>query len=239
MSKGTILVVDDEAAVRTSLRLGLESDGWHVIEAANRADMTAALSRHAIDLVTLDLVLGQDDGLELARKLRADHNVPVLMITGKAQPIDRVTGLDHGADDYVVKPFHIREVLMRIDRVLERYRNNVTVVVNGQIAFDHSSFDSRSGLVRHADGTSTELTGIEQQILELFTRHPGRILSRDDICQALHGRDWSPFDRSIDGHVARLRRKLEPPGEAPVLIRSVRGVGYVFTGEVRQRVPVA
>jgi len=227
-----ILVVDDESAVRSILRAGLEAEGWTVVEAADRDQLFDALDRHSPDLVTLDLALGADDGLMLARELRSRCNIPVLMITGLDQPLDRVRGLEHGADDYIVKPFHIREVVLRIRNVLDRYRTAITAA--GPLVYDHSAFDSRTGVISHADGTVTELTGIEQQLFELFTRHPGRVLSRDEISQALHGRDWSPFDRTIDGHVARLRRKLDPPGgEAPLLIRSVRGVGYVFAGEVR------
>lgn len=226
-----ILVVDDETAVRNSLRKGLEGEGWSVTEAADKAQMFAALETAPFDLVTLDLGLGADDALPLARELRARWNIPVIMITGKGLPIDRVQGLELGADDYIVKPFHIREVILRIGNTLDRYKMPVTGT--GPLLYDHSTFDSRTGTVRHEDGSMIELTGIEQQIFELLARHPGRVLSRDEISQVLHGRDWSPFDRTIDGHVARLRRKLEPTGEAPVLIRSVRGVGYVFAGDVR------
>jgi two-component system phosphate regulon response regulator OmpR len=235
MPKGRILVVDDEAEVRTALRLGLQAGDWQVVEASDSSAMFEALARQDFDLVTLDVLLGQEDGLLLARRLRAERNLPVLMVTGKGQPVDRVEGLDHGADDYVVKPFLMREVLLRIDRILERYQRQISVMSEGQMLFDHSSFDPRNGMVRHADGSVAELTGTEQRILELFTRRPGIIISRDDISQELHGRDWSPYDRSIDGHVARLRRKIEPEVEAPVLIRSVRGVGYVFTGDVRKK----
>lgn len=226
-----ILIVDDEPAVRASLRAGLEAEEWSVTEAADKAQMFAALEVDSFDLVTLDLGLGADDGLVLARELRMRWNIPVVMITGKGLPIDRVRGLEHGADDYIVKPFHIREVVLRIRMTVDRYRTAVTA--SGPLVYDHSSFDSRSGTVRHANGSVIELTGVEQQLFELFARHPGRVLSRDEISQALYGRDWSPFDRSIDGHVARLRRKLGPPNEPQVMIRSVRGVGYVFAAEVR------
>lgn len=231
MTKFRILVVDDEAAVRQSLVAGLSAEGWTVAEAANRVEMFARLEEDRFDLVTLDLRLGPDDGLILARDLRARWNIPVLMITGMGQPIDRLRGLEHGADDYIVKPFLIGEVVLRIRNTLDRYRK--PYVDTGPLVYDHSAFDSRTGTVRHADGSVIELTGIEQQLFELLAGHPGRVLSRDEISQALHGRDWSPFDRSIDGHVARLRRKLEPPGDAPVLIRSVRGVGYVFAGDIK------
>lgn len=231
-TKPHLLVVDDDPAVRDSLRQAFEAEGWTVSEAADKTQMFAALSSSAFDLVTLDLTLGAEDAFPLALQLRMHQNIPVLMITGRGQPIDRIRGLEHGADDYIVKPFHIREVVLRARNVLDRYR--VTVTAPEPLLYDHSSFDGRTGLVHHADGSVDELTGIEQQLFELLARHPGRVLSRDDISRALHGRDWSPFDRSIDGHIARLRRKLEPPGSpVPALIRSVRGVGYVFAGEVR------
>lgn len=232
MNSCRILVVDDDGAIRETLHAGFAAEGWTVVEAADRSQMFAALESEPFDLVTLDLGLGADDGLALARDLRARWNVPVLMITGKGQPIDRLRGLEHGADDYIVKPFLIREVVLRIRHTLERYRRPLAEA--GPLVYDHSSFDSRTGTVQHSDGSVIELTGLEQRLFEFLARHPGRILSRDEISRALHGRDWSPYDRTIDGHVARLRRKLEPPGEAPVLIRSVRGVGYVFTGDIRQ-----
>lgn len=226
-----ILIVDDESSVRETLRTGLEAEGWIVAEAASRTRMFALLAETRFDLITLDLVLGPDDGLQLARELRGTWNIPVLMITGMAEPIDRVRGLEHGADDYIVKPFLIREVVLRIRNTLERYER--TVNGDGPLVYDHSAFDTRTGTVRHADGSVVELTEIERQLFELLARHPGRVLSRDEISRVLHGRDWSPYDRSIDGHIARLRRKLEPPGEAPTLIRSVRGVGYVLAAAVR------
>lgn len=219
MGKGVILVAVGDASGRARLRHGLEADGWTVIEAATRAELAAALRQRPVDLVTLAPPFCQDTDPDLARKLRADHGLPVLMIPGQ------------GKAPATLPP--IPEVLIRIDRMLQRPPFEIRVLLNGRIAFDHSSCGSRSGTIRLSDGTQKTLTRIEQQILDLFLRHPGQIVSRDDLCQAVHGRDWSPFDRSIDGHVARLRRKLEAPGTPPALIRSVRSMGYVFTGEVR------
>lgn len=233
MNAVKILIVDDEAPIRTSLRLGLQAEGWAVAEAANKAGLFAALEVENFDAITLDLMLGEDDGLELARTLRARWNLPVLMITGRAQPLDRAIGLEHGADDYIVKPFHIREVVLRIRNTLDRYRIPRKLDA-GPVVFEQSTYDGRRGIIRHKGGAEVELTGTERQIFDLFIRQPGRVFSRDDISQALHGRDWSPFDRTIDGHVARLRRKLEPLCDTPTLIRSVRGVGYVFAGEIIQ-----
>ena len=230
MTAGRILVVDDDAAIRNVLRAGLQAEGWEVAEAADRAGMIGCLETLDVDLITLDLALGADDGLAIARELRKRWNIPILMITGKANPIDRVTGLEHGADDYIVKPFHIREVVLRIRNTLARYRGALNrdkpAVPDLEIAV------APSGIVSQFAEVIAELTGLERRLLDLFARFPGRILTRDEISQALHGRDWSPYDRTIDGHIARLRRKLEQCQTAPSVIRSVRGVGYVLDGLV-------
>lgn len=231
MSKISVLVVDDEPEVRETLRTGLESEGWQVSEAWDRSSLFDAIASNNIDIVTLDLKLGGTDGLELARELRNQRNIPVVMISGRSEPYDRVRGLENGADDYIVKPFLIREVVLRLKMTLERYDGHVGAPT--KVLFDHSELDLKRKVARHLDGTPLDLTATELQLLELFVRHPGRVLSRDEISNALHGRDWSPYDRTIDGHVARLRRKIEPAGDEPMLIRSVRGVGYVFSGEVK------
>lgn len=230
MTRLSILIVDDEPEIRKSLNFGLSSEGYQVFEAWDRTSMFACIRDHDISVVTMDLNLGGEDGMDLARELRRHRNIPVVMISGRSEPFDRVRGLESGADDYVVKPFHIKEVILRIKRTLARYQK--TVESPSKLLFDHSVLDLKRKVAKHLDGSPIELTGIEVQLLELFVCHPGRVLSRNEISNALHGRDWSPFDRTIDGHVARLRRKIERPGEEPQLIRSVRGVGYVFSGEV-------
>lgn len=230
MTSSSILIVDDEPEIRKSLKRGLSAEGYQIFEAWDRTTMFACMQGHDISVVTLDLNLGGEDGMDLARELRSHRNIPVVMISGRSEPFDRVRGLECGADDFIVKPFHIKEVILRIKRTLERYQK--TVKPPSKVLFDNSELDLKHKVARRLDGSPIELTGIEVQLLELFVRHPGRVLSRDEISHALHGRDWSPLDRTIDGHVARLRRKIETPGETPQLIRSVRGVGYVFSGEV-------
>ena len=230
-----ILVVEDDAALRAVLREGLEAEGFQVLEARDKGALLRSLETKPVDLITLDLTLGQEDGLELARRIRAMRNVPIVMITGRGAPTDRLAGLEHGADDYISKPFHIREVVLRIHNILRRYELEESVPkprVAQRYAFVVGVLDSAKREVRKIDGALLDLTESEFLLLEIFLRHPTRVLSRDEILQMLRRRDWSPLDRTIDGHVARLRRKIEPPSEAPTLIKSVRGVGYVFTGEV-------
>ncbi|WP_226626373.1 response regulator transcription factor [Alloyangia pacifica] len=232
MATVTILVADEDRCVRDALRTAFEAENWSVREACDRATLFDALEAYQVDLVTLDLVLGAEDGLPIAHALREKWDIPILMISSKTAPEDRIRGLECGADDYIVKPFHIREVVLRVRKALELYRREISD--HAIILFDHAIFDAKRGVLTNLNGSSVDLTGLERKLLALFVQHPGRILTRDEICQALHGRSWSPEDRTIDGHVARLRRKIEPTASsADRLIRSVRGVGYVFTGRVR------
>lgn len=234
-----ILVVDDEPELRCILRQGLEADGFGVVEAGDQAQCLRCLETYPVRLITLDLNLNGIDGLGLAREIRASQNVPIIMITGLDAPLDRVAGLEQGADDYITKPFHIREVVIRVRRVLAIYGLLDTApAVNTEpqvYAFDDLHFDRRKQELRSTAGACVELTETELRLLELFLKHPGRVLSRDEITRMLRGHEWSPLDRMIDGHISRLRRKVDIRGDdEPCLIKSVRGVGYVFTGEVRR-----
>ncbi len=229
MERATILVAETGADTREALVRGLAAEGFAVVEAADRPGLEAALARGPVDLVTLDPRLAHD-AAALARRLRREHGVPVLLISGAAGPRDRVRGLQ-AAEEFVARPFHVREVALRIRRALRR-RSPAPPVRT--VLFDHGSFDPGRGVVRRADGRAVDLTGTEARLMELFVRHPGRCLSRDELCRALHGRDWSPLVRTIDGHVSRLRRKIAAAPDAPAPIRSVRGVGYVFVGSVRR-----
>ncbi|MGJ8561789.1 MAG: response regulator transcription factor [Litorimonas sp.] len=230
MEKYSILVVEDDADVRKALNLGLTSEGYNVFEACDRESLLDCVQKHQVSIITLDLNLGGEDGFELAREVRSQLNVPVIMISGRTEPYDRVRGLELGADDYIVKPFHLQEVILRIKKTIERYQSSIHPP--SKVLFDRSELDLKHKIARHMDGSPLDLTEMEMKLLELFVSHPHRVLSRDEISNALHGRNWSPYDRTIDGHVARLRRKIETPGNGPLLIRSVRGVGYVFNGEV-------
>ncbi len=237
----TILVVDDEEPVRALLRDCFELEGYLVEEAADARSAMARLDGGPLQLVTLDLSLGGDDGLELARQIRARCNVPIVMITGKGDTIDRVVGLELGADDYIAKPFHVREVLARVRAVLRRYETTgghdapTSARETGEVLmFDTWTLDVARRELRSASGGVRDLTTAEFDMLLMFVRRPSRVLSRDNIMDILKGHEWSPLDRSIDSLVVRLRRKVEEMPDAPKLIKTVRGVGYVFAGEVRK-----
>lgn len=239
----TILVVDDEEPVRLLLRECFALEGYLVEEAADaRAAMERIEGDGFIHLVTLDLNLGGDNGLELARQIRARCNVPIVMISGKGDTIDRVVGLELGADDYIAKPFHVREVLARVRAVLRRYETGGTSepAAAGREpgseawAFDAWVLDVGRRELRSNDGEVRGLTTAEFNLLLMFVRRPTRVLSRDNIMDLLKGHDWSPLDRSIDSLIVRLRRKIEAAPDVPRLIKSVRGVGYVFAVEARR-----
>jgi len=237
-----VLVVDDEPGIRTLLRTGLETAGFAVSEAGGRASLLQCLNTQPVDLITLDLDLAGEDGLQLARLIREQRNVPIIMITGKGGPVDRVAGLEQGADDYIVKPFHIQEVLLRIRAVLRRYQleanaesGRATVdPPEESYRFDGGILDCKRRELSSAHGEPVRLTDAEFDLLAIFVRRPARILSRDELAALLKGRNWSPEDRTIDWHVARLRKKIDSDGEMPRLIRSVRGVGYVLTADVQR-----
>jgi DNA-binding response OmpR family regulator len=218
----------------------LELDGLRVTEAQNGAELMAQLTADPPDLITLDLKLGGENGLELARQVRAVCNVPIVMITGKSDTIDKVVGLELGADDYIAKPFHVREVQARVRAVLRRYHalpaptDAKGTTSSEEYAFDGWIFDVQRRELRSTGGVVQELTTAEFNMLEMFVRRPNRVLSRDNIMDLLKGHDWSPFDRSIDALVVRVRRKIEHDPETPRLIKTVRGVGYVFTAETRK-----
>ena len=231
-----ILVVDDDAEIRHLLRTALEREGYTVSEANDASTANARLERGAVNLITLDLALGADDGLTLARKIRARSDVPIIMVTGKGDAIDRVVGLELGADDYVSKPFNLREVVARVRAVLRRHepagRAPAVSAAHETFRFQDLLLDITSRELTETSGISRVLTTGEFNLLELFVRRPQRVLTRDEIMDLLKGHDWSPIDRSIDALIVRLRKKIEPDPARPTHIKTVRGVGYVFATDV-------
>ncbi len=237
----SILVVDDDPDIRLLLRECFALEGYTVIEAANGEEMRAHLKTTPINLITLDLALEGEDGLTLAREVRSQCDVPIIMVTGKGDMVDRVVGLEVGADDYITKPFHLREVLARVRSVLRRYKPAGEQPAVSQTPLNHRKYsfaswtlDLTSRQLIDEGGTERNLTTAEFNLLELFITRPHHTLSRDAIMEQLKGHDWSPLDRSIDTLVGRLRRKIETAQTSPKLIKTIRGIGYRFTAEVRE-----
>ncbi|MGA7327711.1 MAG: response regulator transcription factor [Rhodomicrobium sp.] len=239
-SKQRILIVDDEPDVRAMLRAALAPEGFCIAEAGSGAEMMDAIRIAAPDLITLDLKLSGEDGLRLARELRSCSNVPIIIITGKNETVERVVGLELGADDYITKPFHMREVLAWVRAILRRYPHEPAPagqacgMTSERYEFDGWLLDLTRRELRMPSGAVCELTAAEFEFLTILVKRSRRVLSRDNIMDLLKGRDWSPLDRTIDGLVARLRRKIEPENERPRLIKTVRGVGYAFGSEVKR-----
>jgi len=226
-----ILVVDDDAEIRELLGEYLEKNGCKATVVADGKGMWAALARGKVDLIVLDLMLPGEDGLALCRKLRADSDTPVIMLTARGEETDRVVGLEIGADDYLAKPFSARELLARIKSVLRRYRSlprNLRPEEVRAFVFAGWRLDTVSRhLVSPAEGV-TSLSGAELRLLRVFLEHPNHVLSRDQLMMFLHGREAEPFDRSIDNQVSRLRHRLDDDPADPQIIKTVRGEGYVL-----------
>ena len=238
MAQQRILVVDDDAKIRTLLRRCLEGDGYIVDEAMTSQDVRDAFATDMPDLVTLDLNLGDEDGLNVAREIRRDHEVPIIMVTGKDDVIDRVVGLELGADDYLTKPFHVREVLARVHSVLRRAERHAPVAVepapkatsnDGLLDLDGLKIGLDQMLLIDRTGQHCELTTADFKLLAAFLDNPQKPLSRDRLMDLIGGHDWAPLDRTIDNQVARLRKKIERDVSRPVLIKTVRGIGYMLT----------
>ena len=237
MSHNHILVVDDDPKVRILLRRCFEGEGFSVSEAKDGAELRAHLLRQPVTLITLDLNLGHENGLDLAREVRRERDVPIIMLTGKGDAIDRVVGLELGADDYLAKPFELRELLARVRAVLRRSTaaNDVAPASLERFSFEGWIFDIGRRSLTKQSGEPQELTTAEFNLLEAFVRRPHRVLSRDAIMDLLKGQDWSPLDRSIDNLIARLRKKIEQDPDHPRLVKTIRGVGYAFTADAKRQ----
>ena len=235
---GCVLVVDDDTQIREMLAEYLASHGYEVVLAADGTAMRNQIEVATPDLVLLDLRLPKEDGLTLARYLRERYDVGIIMVTGAATTVDRIVGLEVGADDYVVKPFEPRELLARIKSVMRRLQARpATTAATASPAAQRVPFgDCRLDLASHqlfdAEGHEIPITTMEFELLRIFSEHPGKALSRDRILTLTQNREWDPYDRSVDIRVARLRRKVERDPENPQVIRTVRGVGYMFVSAV-------
>jgi two-component system phosphate regulon response regulator OmpR len=228
-----ILVVDDDQRIREMLRRYFEQEGYRVSVAADGLAMRSQLT-DSVDVILLDVVMPGEDGLTLARELRASSNVGIIMLTGRDDVLDRVVGLEVGADDYIAKPFHLREVLARVKSVLRR-RGPPTMpsgMADQVIRFEGWRLDVASRQLVSPTGEAVALTTGEFDLLATLARYPGRVFGREALMDLTRGRNWRAFDRTIDAQVARLRKKIEADPKNPMLVKSIRNVGYVFTGKV-------
>ena len=231
-----LLIVDDDQQVCELLLDYLEGHGYRVASAPNGERMRQTLARQAVDLVLLDLGLPGEDGLSLMRWLREQWDGSVIILTGRGEAVDRVVGLELGADDYIAKPFDLRELLARVRAVLRRAGGGTTSPAGSVFEFQGYRLDTKGRTLQRECGTEVPLTTGEYVLLLAFLQAPHKVLSRDELLNATHGRDAGPYDKTIDVQVGRLRRKIERDATQPELIKAVRGAGYLLTADVR-RVP--
>lgn len=230
-----LLLVDDEPSIRKPLAAVLGNAGYRVTTAADAAEARAQLQAGAFDLAILDIMMPGEDGLSLARFIRANGDLPIILLTARAEDIDRIVGLEMGADDYLAKPFSARELLARIKAILRRTRSlppNLQSDSVRQIRFGAWTLDTIHRHLVSATGVVTALSGAEYRLLRIFLQHPQRVLSREQLLDLTQGKDADPLDRSIDVQVSRLRHRLDDDPREPQIIKTVRSEGYVLAAPV-------
>ena len=241
---GRILIVEDDVTVREMLAEYLDTHGYEAVQADGGTVMREAVEKSVPDVVLLDVNLPGEDGFTLARFLRERYDVGIIMLTGSADLADRVAGLEVGADDYVVKPFELRELRARVKSVMRRMQARPSAspvaespgaaaappgaAISSRVRVAACALDLASHQLFAADGQEIPLTGMEFALLKAFVERPNQVLNRDQLLTLTRDREWEPFDRSIDIRIARLRRKIEADSEHPQAIRTVRGAGYMF-----------
>lgn len=228
----SILIVDDDEDIRSLLAEYLGQQGLHVLTAEDGAAMQQILDSNAIDLIVLDLTLPGTDGLALCRNLRAHSALPVIMLTARSSSLDRILGLEMGADDYLCKPFEPRELLARIRNVLRRSEAGGEIGDARQLQFAGWTLDLTARQLHRTDGVVVVLSSGEFRLLKALLERPNRVLSRDQLLSLTQGREAEPFDRSIDLHISRLRQKLGDDARTPQLIKTVRNEGYMLCATV-------
>src|SRR5918911_3024717 len=232
---GHILVVDDQKEICEVVQEYLSGEGYKVSVAHDGQSMRRVMQQAHIDLVILDLMLPGEDGLTLARALRDESNVGIIILTGRGETVDRIIGLEMGADDYLPKPFHLRELLARVKSVLRRVQSRSGEAVptgRSRVRFAGWNLDLSSRELMSPSGEEVRLTTGEFDLLAAFVNNANQVLSRDRLLDLARNREAGPFDRTIDVQVGRLRRKLEDDPERPTMIKTVRGTGYIFTPQV-------
>jgi len=234
-TKERILVVDDDPDIRSLLHEYLEKNGYSVRTAGNGRELRTALDTGRYDLVVLDIMLPGEDGLTLCRKLRGESPIPIIMLTARGDEMDRILGLEMGADDYLSKPFNPRELLARIKATLRRAAMpGRGMDINGarRLHFAGWTLDLSSRHLVDPQGVVLPLSSGEFRLLKVLLEHPNRVLTRDQLLDLTRGRDRDPFDRSIDVQISRLRRRIHDDDQALEIIKTVRGEGYILAAEV-------
>jgi DNA-binding response OmpR family regulator len=235
-----VLVVDDEPGVRQMVAEYLARHGFVATTAGGGRELDAHFAQQRPDLVILDVTMPEEDGIAIARRLRAAHpTLPIIMLTALEEVVDRVVGLESGADDYITKPFDLRELRARIQAVMRRAdgaaRDGAEATpADDAVAFGDVVLDLKGRKLLHPDGREERLTAMEFDLLEAFARHPNQVLSRSRLLDLAHNREMEPFDRSIDIRITRLRRKIERDPAKPQVIKTERGVGYIFVTSTRR-----
>jgi DNA-binding response OmpR family regulator len=236
-----ILIVEDDPMLRELVSALFERERYRIIEAGNAQEMRARMGEQTFDLILLDVRLPDGDGFELLRELRAKNDIPIVMLTGLDTPVDRVLGLEFGADDYICKPFEPRELVARVKSVLRRTMQSAALqAADGKEStvvheFANYRLDTTHRTLVSPKGDEVELTSGEFDLLAALVESPNRPLTRDQLLDRTRSREWSPFDRSIDVLVARIRKKIEDDPTNPRLIKTVRSVGYVLSAQVEKR----
>jgi DNA-binding response OmpR family regulator len=237
-AKATILIVDDEADMRGLVADILARDGFRWLEAENGSAMRLLLRDHRVDLIILDLMLPGEDGLSLARELRSSSQIPIVMLTARDDIVDKIVGLELGADDYLTKPFHPRELTARIRSVLRRATNSQQAAGADRraesvvVGFSGWALDLGEHRLTSPEGHEVRLTTFEFRVLSFLTRRPKTVVSRDEILSFAAERGWNPLDRSVDVVIGKLRKKLNDSASRPHFIRTVRNAGYMFLPDV-------
>ena len=227
-----ILVCDDELDVREMLQEYLGKRGYKVSAASGGDELRAILSVDKVDVMVMDINMPKEDGLSILRSLRPENTTPVIMLTAAGDVVDRIIGLEMGADDYLGKPVDLRELEARIKAILRR--NAMAAPADDATSAKKSAkfgdyiLDTDAAKLLDANGDEVPLTAMEYSLLKVFAENKGRVLNRDQILEQAHDRSWDPFDRSIDIRISRLRRKLESNPEKPQVIKTVRGIGYLY-----------
>jgi two-component system, OmpR family, response regulator len=232
---GHILIVDDQRDVCDVVQEYLTGEGYRVSIALNGDEMRRVLAQSPVDLVILDLMLPGEDGLALARSLRSESSLGIVIVTGRGDLVDRIIGLEMGADDYLPKPFNLRELLARVKSVLRRIQTQAaerTPTARSRVRFAGWELDLSSRALTAPSGEQVRLTTGEYELLAAFVANANQVLSRDRLLDLARNREAGPFDRTIDVQVGRLRRKIEDDPQNPNLIKTVRGGGYIFAPAV-------